>query len=39
MGQQFEVAFNLRSADIKHGVGIMALELTGEREGTEAAVK
>jgi ABC-type methionine transport system ATPase subunit len=39
MSKQFDLIFDLRSANITDKVGIIALELTGERKTIEATVK
>ncbi|MDL5052992.1 NIL domain-containing protein [Oscillatoria laete-virens NRMC-F 0139] len=39
MAQKFKVVFNIKQASITKDVGIMALELTGQREEIKAAVK
>jgi len=38
MGKKFEVIFNIRQATVNEEVGIMAVELEGERETVKAAI-
>jgi ABC-type methionine transport system ATPase subunit len=39
MSKKFDLIFNIRQASVTEQVGIIALELTGERRIIEAAVK
>ncbi len=38
MGRQFNVVFNIRNASVTASIGIIALELQGEREEIKKAV-
>jgi ABC-type methionine transport system ATPase subunit len=39
MSKHFDLIFNIRNASVTERVGIIALELTGERKTIELAVK
>ncbi|MDQ6979187.1 MAG: NIL domain-containing protein [Mariprofundaceae bacterium] len=39
LGQSFEVVTNVRTADVKEHMGLVALELDGETEVVEQAVR
>jgi L-aspartate semialdehyde sulfurtransferase ferredoxin len=39
MSKKFNLVFNVRNANVTEQMGLIALELTGERKAIEAAVK
>jgi len=39
MARKFDLIFNVRSASVTGQIGLIALELTGERKTIEAALK
>jgi ABC-type methionine transport system ATPase subunit len=39
MSKKFDLIFNVRNASVTEQIGIIALELTGERKAIENAVK
>lgn len=39
MVRQFDIIFNIRNASVKSDIGIVALELEGERDIIKAAIK
>jgi ABC-type methionine transport system ATPase subunit len=39
MARKFDLVFNVRSASVTEQIGLIALELTGERRTIEAALK